>query len=192
MDYINIYSKCFQNNDYSNAHHIQYDFVIENINISISQKLLPEKYNLIDIGSGRGQLISLLKKNILSPIEITSVDLKKFHNEDVYNFIQADLSNESDRKKICTKTYDILTCTDVFEHLDKNFIEKVIEMCSKTSKICILCIANHSDIINGVQLHTIIENDTWWENLLLKYFDIKHKETKYGKRLFEYVCISKE
>jgi len=137
-------------------------------------------------------LISLLKTNILKPSQITSVDLKKFHNEDVYSFIQADLSNENDRKIIYSKKYDILTCTDVFEHLDKNFIEEVIKMCSKTSKICILCIASHTDFRNGIELHTIIENDIWWEELLLKYFNIKHKETKYDNMLFEYVCISKE
>ena len=176
----------FKNSDYSNSHHIQYDFVVENI-----KKLNLENNCLIDIGSGRGQLISMLTESNIKNLQITSVDLENFHNKAIKQFIKCDLSNENDRLSISSYKYDILTCTDVFEHLDKTFIEEVIKMCSKTSKICILCIANHSDVIDGIELHTIIENDIWWENLLLKYFDIKYKETQYNNRLFEYVCVSK-
>jgi hypothetical protein len=83
-----------------------------------------------------------------------------------------------------------LTCTDVFEHLDKSFIEDVILVCSKLSKMCIFAIANHSDIIENIELHTIQENDTYWDNKLKKNFEIKKKSIHCNGRLYFYVCES--
>lgn len=144
---------------------------------------------MIDIGSGRGQLIKLIKEKC-NNINITSSDIDKFNNIDV-NFIKYDLSSDNDRKCLLKDNYDILTCTDVFEHLDKSFIDDTISLCSKLSKICIFAIANHSDIINNIELHTIQENDLWWDEYLKKYFYVEKKEINYNGRLYMYVCISK-
>ena len=122
---------------------------------------------MIDIGSGRGHLIKLLNKNIPNLL-ITSVDLKKFHSYEVHNFIECDLSNKVDRENLLKDKYDVLVCTDVFEHLDKSFIEDVIDMCSKLSLNCVFGIANHSDVWNGIELHTIQENDSWWDSIINK------------------------
>ena len=61
-------------------------------------------------------------------------------------------------------------------------------MCSQLSSYSIICIANHSDIINGIELHTIQENELWWENIMSKYFKLSYKEIKYNGRLYEYFC----
>ena len=58
-------------------------------------------------------------------------------------------------------------------------------------KKCIFAIANHSDIINNIELHTIQEDDLWWDKYLLKYFDLEKKEIHYDGRLYMYVCNSK-
>jgi len=121
---------------------------------------------------------------------LTSVDLKKFHDENA-DFIECDLSSSRDRTKLTEQKYDVLCCTDVFEHLDKTFIDDVIQMCSLLSPKCVLCIANHSDILNGVELHTIQENDSWWEQRLRKHFIIERKEIKYNGKLYMYLCTSK-
>jgi hypothetical protein len=116
--------------------------------------------------------------------------LKKFHNENA-DFIGCDLSSSRDRTKLTEQKYDVLCCTDVFEHLDKTFIDDVIHMCSLLSPTCVLCIANHSDILNGVELHTIQENDSWWESRMKKHFNIIRKEVKYDGKLYMYLCASK-
>jgi 2-polyprenyl-3-methyl-5-hydroxy-6-metoxy-1,4-benzoquinol methylase len=183
MDFLNVYSSAFANKDYSGKHHIQYDYVLQKV---LELNLLNNK--IVDIGSGRGKIIKMLNENkaLLKNNEITSVDLKQFHSEPVDAFIPCNLSNPEDRNLLLEKKYDILICTDVFEHLQKSFIEDVICMCSRLADICILSIANHSDVWNGIELHTIRENDKWWENALLKYFVIEDKQTVYGGRLYNY------
>ena len=59
MDYLGVYKTCFSDQTYSNAHHVQYDYVIEKI-ASVHKD--DDAFSLIDIGSGRGQLIALIKQ----------------------------------------------------------------------------------------------------------------------------------
>jgi 2-polyprenyl-3-methyl-5-hydroxy-6-metoxy-1,4-benzoquinol methylase len=188
MNYKDIYTSIFNIESYSTDYHIQYDYILYTL-----KQLNLNTNNIIDIGSGRGHLIKLLKVNNLSKLSIISVDLKKFHNYDVNEFIECDLSNYLDRTKLLDKTKllnkanNIVICTDVLEHLDKSFIEDVVYTFSKMSNYCILGIANHSDIINGIELHTIQENDIWWEAIITKYFRILNKDTFYHGRLYIYV-----
>jgi len=172
----------FSEPKYSNEHHIQYDYVVTQIKKIYSTD---DVFEVIDIGSGRGQLITLLQQNFKN-VNITSVDLTKNHNISV-PFIACDLSNHDDRMNLLNKKYDILVCTDVLEHLDKSFINEVIVTFSKLSSISILAIANHSDILNGIELHTIQENNIWWENILLNVYNVKEYDTKYNNRLMLYV-----
>jgi 2-polyprenyl-3-methyl-5-hydroxy-6-metoxy-1,4-benzoquinol methylase len=188
MDFLSIYTRAFGNLTYSAEHHIQYDYVLKNI------FMFGLKSNkIIDIGSGRGHIIRLLNscKERLEDFSITSVDLKKFHGETVDEFIPCDLSKPDNRGNLLNKHYDILVCTDVFEHLEKSFIEDTIKMCAQLSKKCIFCIANHSDVFDGVELHLIQESDLWWENILNKYFNLSNKEVHFGGRLYNYVAESK-
>ena len=64
-------------------------------------------------------------------------------------------------------------------------------MCSMLSNNCVLAIANHSDVMNGIELHTIQENDKWWELYLTKYFVIEKKEIRYNGTLYMYFCTKK-
>ena len=175
MDYAKVYKDTFCDPTYSSGYDSRYDFVLENVLGT----------HFIDIGSGRGQTIKNLKKNI--HCVITSVDLEKFHNEQSDYFIQCNLANPEDRKNIIKNFYDTLICTDVLEHLDKSFIEDVVKMCSQMAKRVIFTIANHSDIINGVELHTIQENSEWWDTLLLKYFVIDKIEISSRNDCYKYV-----
>jgi 2-polyprenyl-3-methyl-5-hydroxy-6-metoxy-1,4-benzoquinol methylase len=184
MNYLNIYTQSFNDATYSNSHHIQYDYVIDILKLKYKQN---DTFSIIDIGSGRGQLISLIKNNFVN-CNITSVDLKKFHPYEVNTFIPCDLSNSIDRNNLIG-IYDVLVSTDVFEHLDKSFIQQVIQTCSKLSKFCIFAIANHSDILNGIELHTIQEPYSYWNMLLEQYFIIKEFKIVYGDRLYLYSCI---
>jgi trans-aconitate methyltransferase len=186
MDYLKTYSLAFSKISYSSDHHIQYDYAISQLLYNFD---IQSTFTCIDIGSGRGQLIKMIKDVFPNSI-ITSVDLEKFNNENV-NFKQCNLSNANERNSLTTNIYDVLCCTDVFEHLDKSFIEDVIQMCSILSNKCVLAIANHSDVQNGIELHTIQENDNWWDSYLTKYFIIEKKEMHYDGRLYMYFCTKK-
>lgn len=188
MDYLKVYNKLFINKEYAMNDHVQYDFVINSI-----LKYNLDNNNIIDIGSGRGKnLLNLINnKSFIKNLKTTSVDLDNFHNVIVDNFIKCDLSKELDRNNLLNSKYDILICTDVFEHLDKSFIEDVIELCSKISKYSIIAIANHSDIWNGIELHTIQENIDWWNAILDKYFYINYSESLINDCLYIYRLTSK-
>lgn len=184
MNYTEVYTNTFANIQYSNHYHVQYDNVLERL-ANIYNK--DSYFSVIDVGSGRGQLIKNIKDNYPNS-EITSVDLNQFHNENIVEFIKCDLSVETDRQKLLEKSYDVVTCTDVLEHLDESFIEEVIQMLSKLAKHSILAIANHSDIWNGIELHTIQKDCDWWTRLIEKYYVIRASQVLYNNRLYEFDC----
>jgi len=169
MDYLETYSKLFSQkyNEYGGSPvsgKYSIDFIKKN-NIK----------SIIDISTGTGTFLKLLSSEV-SDIEITCTDLNKFNNLD-YEFISLDLSNDKDFEKIKKNGYELLTCLDVLEHLDKSFIENVLNNFAQISKNVILTIANHHDIQNGVELHTIIEDMNYWEPIISKYFYVVHQET---------------
>lgn len=167
MEYNKVYSECFSNLLYSNQHHIQYDYIIDKMKLSFT---MDETFSIVDVGSGRGQLIEMMK-NAFRNIVVTSVDLEQFHNKEVNQFVPCDLSNEDDRNQLQSLApFDLVVCTDVLEHLDKSFIDQVVETLSKLGPRSILAIANHSDIWDGVELHTIREGFDWWKDLIEKRY----------------------
>jgi hypothetical protein len=127
--------------------------------------------SIIDIGSGRGNLLRQLK--IEKPdLQILSVDLEKFHELDV-PFVRMNIENINDRKAILNLNFDLLTCLDVLEHIEYESVNDVFEFFSKISKHQIFSIANHPDIQNGLDIHLIQEDAFFWTKRILKYLNIK-------------------
>jgi cyclopropane fatty-acyl-phospholipid synthase-like methyltransferase len=186
MDYKSVYKTAFSNISYSNDDHIQYDYVVKKLKTMFSPD---DTFELIDVGSGRGQLLQLVRKEFKNAI-LTSVDLQKIHNVPVNYFIECDLSNNSDRLLLLNKKYDVLVCTDVLEHLDKSFIVDVFNTFFKLSNKSILAIANHSDILDGVELHTIQENNQWWEIYINTFYSIDDMVSAYNGRLYMYFATA--
>jgi 2-polyprenyl-3-methyl-5-hydroxy-6-metoxy-1,4-benzoquinol methylase len=177
IDFKNIYENSFNDTNYNKHEDEEYrfqtvkNFVIEN-NIT----------SVLDVGSGRGNVIKILNE-VDSNIKITSCDLKKFHN---YNceFLELDLCDKNSLSNLENKNYDLIVCLDVLEHVQKECVEDIFKTLSKISNFTILTIANHSDIHNGVELHLIRENMSYWEPIIQKYFDILNFDEKYGGRLY--------
>ena len=187
MDYNEVYTNLFNTKDYSihSEDECRYQVAnnfIKNNNIK----------NLIDVGSGRGVLLNLIKKENPN-IEILSTDLDKFHDFN-FDFKKINLSNK-ETYFYPENNYDVLTCLDVLEHLEKDFINDVFEWFSKTSSSQVLTIANHSEILNGKEIHTIQEDLSYWEPIVSKNLDIVSKETKVfyhmGKPHYLYILITK-
>ena len=68
------------------------------------------------------------------------------------------------------RRYAGIICMDVLEHIPAEDIEASIAALAAMSPSVLLGIANHSDVIQGVELHLIRENAEWWKKLLQKYF----------------------
>ncbi len=140
---------------------------------------------LMDIGSGRGVLIRLIQQ-LFSDITITAIDLNNYNTTLDSRFIQADLSLESDREVLRSESCELLTCMDVLEHLEKKVIDPVLQLFSEISETAIFSIANHSSMMDGIDLHIIQENDKYWTTVISKWFDIECLE--FGNRVMFYRC----
>ena len=79
--------------------------------------------------------------------------------------------------------FDLLTCLDVMEHIEKKYVNNIIQNFSRISNYAVLSIANHSDILNGVELHLIQEDMSFWKPLLENYFKIIDHTEFYNGRL---------
>jgi 2-polyprenyl-3-methyl-5-hydroxy-6-metoxy-1,4-benzoquinol methylase len=184
-DYKKIYEKCFENANY-NLHddeepRFQYVKTFLDTN---------KINNIIDVGSGRGNIINIVQNKIRQKIHITSTDIKKFHNFDV-PFYQINLAENNFFDKLGNQTFDLLTCLDVLEHLEKSKIEEILRNFKNISKYSILSIANHSDMQNNVELHLIQENEFFWNKNIEKYFEIIGFQKHYSDRLYIYKLKSK-
>jgi len=188
MGYKKTYTHLFETKDYSIhginelRYQISNDYVKKN-NVQ----------NMVDIGSGRGILLDLLNKENPN-LKILSTDLNKFHNLN-FDFKEIDLSNKDTFFNIDNK-FQLLTCLDVLEHLEKHCIEDVFKWFSEVSENQVLTIANHSEILHGEEIHLIQEDTSYWEPIVSKYFDIVHKEEKVflthlGQRNYLYILITK-
>jgi cyclopropane fatty-acyl-phospholipid synthase-like methyltransferase len=187
MDYKETYTNLFSAKNYSihNFNELRYQItndVVKKNNVK----------NIIDIGSGRGVLLDfLIEEN--PEIKILSTDLENFHNLN-FDFRKIDLSDNKTFFEVNEK-YELLSCLDVLEHLEENLLDDVFSWFSKISENQVLTIANHSEILNGKEIHLIQENLDYWEPIILNHLEIISKETKVfyhmGRPHYLYILITK-
>jgi cyclopropane fatty-acyl-phospholipid synthase-like methyltransferase len=187
MDYKETYTNLFSTKNYSihNFNELRYQItndVVKKNNVK----------NIIDIGSGRGVLLDfLIEEN--PEIKILSTDLENFHNLN-FDFRKIDLSDNKTFFEVNEK-YELLSCLDVLEHLEENLLDDVFSWFSKISENQVLTIANHSEILNGKEIHLIQENLDYWEPIILNHLEIISKETKVfyhmGRPHYLYILITK-
>lgn len=175
-----IYKFLFKNLDWYNSDLdcYNYKYVINELN------KIHKFDSILDIGSGRGNLVKFILKQYPN-IKISTSDIENFHNMEL-PFYKIDLNDINTLKDI--QKHDIITCTDVLEHLPESSIKNVIEMFSKKCKVAIFTIANHSEIINDVQLHLIQKDLDFWRETVKEFFEIKNLETSYNGRLYLLTC----
>jgi len=188
MDYHKIYTNAFSDKSYSAEHHVQYDWVIELLKKRYSTD---EPFKILDIGSGRGHMLKLIHKNF-PKTTITSVDLDNFHNlEFVDYFNKCDITSSVDRNYLLKNKYDVLINLDFLEHIEEKYINCILTTFHDLSPYCIIAVANHSDIHNGVELHLIQENNGWWKSKLEDKFIITHYRDNNKDTLYMYELRSK-
>lgn len=184
MNYLKTYDKLFGSLEY-NKHtnrEPRFLFAVSNIKKSCAK-------SVIDIGSGNGNLLKIIHKTDHS-ISLFSVDLRNYHGLDYVSHVDGDITRHRTIKTTGVE-FDALTCLDCLEHIEKKHIDDVLNMLSRMSSLFLFSIANHSDKINGVELHLIQKDSLWWHNKLSKYFEITYFESLYDNRLYLYKCRRK-
>lgn len=147
----------------------------------------PKNVNIIDVGCGKGHYSRALIKDGFK--KIVGVEISSFCSQNFLTDIEhtnADFLEYS--REILTNQYDICLCMDVLEHIEPVNIDTFLSNIHRISKECILGIANHSDIIEGVELHLIRENSNWWKEKLLNFYDDIQILDNKQERFFIYNC----
>jgi len=82
--------------------------------------------------------------------------------------------------------HDFVMCIDVLEHIEPEYLEKVLEDLHRVTKHRFLFhIAMYFDdtktLPDGRNPHLIVEDENWWKNRLAPYFDVKYSQVFWGK-----------
>ena len=185
MNYRKTYNKLFATYGYNNHTHREPRFLFV-----LHEVMKFNLKSLIDIGTGSGDILEVIQK-IKPDAKLTAVDLNNYHNLNNVNHITADVTQELDREKVLGE-YEVLTCLDCLEHFEEICIHGILEMFSRLSENFLFSIANHSDIVDGVELHLIQKGSTWWTNLLSEFSEITYFESLCDDRLYLYKCKRKK
>lgn len=175
-DFFEVYKQAFGNIDYNQHSECEPRFQ-HTVNF-VNEKNIN---SVLDIGSGRGHILDIIK-HTKPEIQLTSADLEKFHNVEGVNFHKINLCDQSTFN--IPDTFDLVTCLDVLEHLTEDVVDSVFYFFSVKAKFAVVSIANHSDIQNGVELHLIQKDLSFWQPIIEKYFNILECKTEYGGRLY--------
>lgn len=135
--------------------------------------------SVVDIGSGTGAMLSYFKnKNI----DILATDLDNFLVHKEIPFQEINLMEDL----VLDKVYDLLVCCDVIEHLPLPYSVGILDKIKPFGSKFLIAIANHSDIINNIELHLTCENKDFWDKEILKRFNIINTGSFYKNKLFMY------
>ena len=113
--------------------------------------------SVLDYGTGKGGLLKTLQKRLDRPIKIQGYDpaVEKF---------------EAQPKG----TYDLVTCIDVLEHIDRRSIDRVLEDISKYTDgiffYSIDLIPARKKLIDGRNAHILLAPADWWCQKLASHF----------------------
>jgi hypothetical protein len=188
MNYKEIYSNLFKTRlEYNTGQFVSYVYAREFITYLQHKE---EITTLADIGSGRGNLFPYISENKIESIH--SYDLECFYNINNFsnvNFTKINLSVAEDLSKI--KKVDLLCCLDVLEHIEEKFIDEIMSAFSKNSSFCYFSVANHSDCLDGVELHLIQKGLNFWKEKFKPFFEILDVRTFYYGKLMIFCLRSK-
>jgi SAM-dependent methyltransferase len=166
-----------------------YDDPIESNNAikwEIILKLLSglEYKTVVDLGCGRGYYSKKfieMGKDVIG-VELSSVCCTKHLND--LPHVCSSIENFSIQNN---KVYDLVLCMDVLEHIAQDKIEALIGGIGSLSNTAIYGVARHKDVILGFDLHLIIEDTNWWEDILKRFY--KNVEIiSLSERFFFFKC----
>ena len=85
-------------------------------------------------------------------------------------------------KNICPGNADLVTCTDVLEHIEPEYLNNVLtHIFSLANKVVFLNISmkkSNRTLSDGRNAHLIVKNKVWWVNKLRKITDWEIKNIK--------------
>lgn len=141
----------------------------------------------VDFGCGRGHAVNTLTKLGIKTTGVDFADSLVDTWGDSTSFINGDVRNTN-----LDKTFDLVVCHDVLEHISMEDIDDAMDNLARhTGKLVSLAIANHPDVWNGKELHLIQEGVDWWRKKVEARWEIIEYESRLGGRLHLFWCRTK-
>lgn len=148
---------------------------------------------VLDVGCGEGIHLKRINSKGVDAfgIELSTVCCQKYLQTTPHKNI--DILSFSKERDI----FEGAICMDVLEHIPYSEINENIEAIKKIidpqKGQVLFCIANHSDVQQGEELHLIQENYQWWSSKLSASFPFVHYlGQQFGGRCFYFVCAVSE
>lgn len=129
--------------------------------------LKDEKTQVLDIGCGSGHYLQLMTENNISCFGIDVSDVCCLKHLKEYDFKVIDIVDFAKTRK---KKFNSAICVDFLEHISEEDLDNVLSSITKVSNNVLFGIANHSDVLAGIELHLIKKDSDWWVDILSKYF----------------------
>lgn len=180
-EYKNVYEILYRESDYDDLERSDNARKWEIISKLISDI---EFNNMVDLGCGRGYYLNKLlemEKEVLG-VELSAICCEKYLGE-----LPHVCSSIDDFCAEKNRTFDLVLCMDVMEHIDPGKIDDMIEGIRSLSGTAIFGVANHKDVMLGFDLHLTIEGPNWWEDKFSKYY--KNVETLiFSEKFYFFKC----
>jgi 2-polyprenyl-3-methyl-5-hydroxy-6-metoxy-1,4-benzoquinol methylase len=178
-----------------------YDLIYKEVSL-YNQEIYPDKFKvlsnyikdidktdkILDIGCGRGHYLKWLQS--IGYEDILGIELSEFCSKNYLKNLPHKNMNFLDYSKtISDKFYDFSLCMDVVEHIPIDTINLFLGESARISKKIIYGVANHSDMLGGIELHLIQENNAWWNGILKTHFSsVELIHENYEKTFFMFIC----
>ena len=141
----------------------------------------------IDAGCGRGNYLKRLVSlgyNVLG-VEFSKVCCEKYLKD--YQHVNADIL---DFCESTDKRFDGVICSDVFEHLNPEDLNNYLLHLSKLSRCALFGVANHPDVVQGIEMHVIFEDENWWLNKFKEFYEAVKFIVKINKWFYLFECAN--
>lgn len=155
---MNIYDKLYSSSKYNDKMDYKIDIVQEWLYSTTNR-------NILDMGCGKGHYIKHLRDN---KYDVTGVEPSKVACSKIKPpVINTDILGFASTNK---KKWEAMYCMDVLEHIPPEEIDATLQALVNLAPVSLYGIANHSDVIDGVELHLIQEDSKWWKAKLSEYY----------------------
>lgn len=122
---------------------------------------------LLDVGVGRGHF---MKRMIQHGFHVTGVEPSSAARDVSDNSLIDAYAHDM---PLPDQSFDIVCCLDVLEHVPRAYIEpSLAEMARVTKGPAIISAADHSDIVDGVELHISSMPFDQWQRLIEAHFTV--------------------
>lgn len=115
-----------------------------------------------DIGAGRQALCLAVPQGLA----YFAYDLENYADGNRFTPHDSTEIDLMDGKALTFFGEGVVACLDVLEHLPESHIEIALRTLRTIAPAAAIAVSNHSDVLDGVQLHLTQKPSAWWRDMI--------------------------